>query len=203
MNVRLSLPALGVLLAGCANTVSGPGGTGGTGGTTATSTHATTVGTGTSSSGSTVSSSSTGGDCVLPPASFMATTPAPECQMPESGPQMPQSDAEIRALLVGRWLTCSPGFPYDTGSKGLEIACDGTWYLLYEQTPGTLTRGTGFQKQGTWTIDPLGGTYPTNPQLNFDIFGSGTAYFFPAWASTPRKMTLVGMGGNPVYAHHD
>jgi hypothetical protein len=98
-------------------------------------------------------------------------------------------------MLVGDWALCEATSVFGTHEAGLSIVADGTWYKLYPSGVA-LTRGQGFDQQGTWTvIDTSIENGPTNQfQLNLNIAGSGTVSAFPAFAINPRKMRLNNNG---------
>ena len=84
---------------------------------------------------------------------------------------------------TGQWLLCSAaGFLGTTDEVGLEIDYRGSWYKLYVSPSGGLVRGSGFDKEGTWTY--------TGQQIVFQVFGGGTAYTWSSLTKDPKRMRL-------------
>lgn len=68
----------------------------------------------------------------------------------------------------------------------MELLGNGTWYSLYQVSPGTFQRGTGLQDAGTWQIvEPCAGPPGFGLQLTFSNGAVGTS---PQFWSTPRVM---------------
>jgi hypothetical protein len=101
----------------------------------------------------------------------------------------------LRQAISGRWILCGHQsvFGVDRGDIGLEITPDNHWYKLYEAEGFGTIRGAGFDEEGTWTALNVGEDSST-PQLNLDIFGSGTVITSPVLASMPRAMRLNNNG---------
>ena len=105
------------------------------------------------------------------------------CNDPD-GPLHPYTQAaDLEALVIGTWRQCSGPTLFNTPQAGVEIATDGTFYLLADSS-GTLVRKGGFESQGTW--DASQETAQT-VQLNFHIANTGTDGY-PQFEDNPRKM---------------
>ena len=97
---------------------------------------------------------------------------------------MPTS-AALPMMLEGSWLLCTKPSIFGTSDEaGLEFAADGNFYKLFATAAGTIERGSGFDKQGTWNVSD-------GPQLNLQIAGEGFIPSHAAFATTPRKMRLT------------
>jgi hypothetical protein len=132
-----------------------------------------------------------GGDASVDAAGTPPWRPS-ACDQPETG-QIPNTDqATVANLVVGKWFDCGPLSMFQTSDDiGVEIVNDGTWYKLYWS--GTdVVRGVGFGKLGTWTANS-GGICCT-VTLNVQGAGGGVA-FFPAFATSPKKMQVETSGG--------
>lgn len=115
------------------------------------------------------------------------------CDQPELG-QIPNTDQPtVASLVLGKWFDCDPLSMFGTSDDiGVEIVSDGNWYKLYWNGTDAV-RGVGFGKLGTWTAN-TGGICCT-VSLNAQGAGGGVS-FFPAFATSPKKMqvsTSVGI----------
>jgi hypothetical protein len=125
------------------------------------------------------------------------------CDEPELG-QAPNTDqGTVAKLVVGKWLDCGPLSMFQTSDDiGVEIVDDGSWYKLY-WTGSDVVRGVGFGKTGTWSA--YSGGICCSVSLDAQGAGGGLS-FFPAFATSPRKMqvdtsaggfqTTLATGGN-------
>jgi hypothetical protein len=96
-------------------------------------------------------------------------------------------DAFVKQI-VGDWMLCGQTSFFGTHEAGLTITSDGNWYRLYD-TGGAIVRGSGFDKQGFWTLSaPTGGPSPF--QVTFISPGSGYIYANPVLSVNPRKMHI-------------
>jgi hypothetical protein len=115
------------------------------------------------------------------------------CDEPELG-QIPNTDpSTVAKLVVGKWFDCGPLSIFPNSSDiGVEIVGDGTWYKLY-WTGTDVVRGVGFGKLGTWTVGS--GGICCSVELAVQGAGGGIA-FFPAFATSPRKMQVDTSAGS-------
>jgi len=123
--------------------------------------------------------------CATPPASAL-------CSQNPTGAVAMNTISDLVAAMTGRWLLCGHEsvFAMDGGDVGLEITADNHWYKLFAAEGAATVRGAGFDEEGTWTAIDLG----DHIQMNFEIFGSGTIFTAPVFASTPRAMRLNNNG---------
>ena len=80
------------------------------------------------------------------------------------------SVAQVGQLLVNTWIRCGDDSalgPVLPGEVGLDIDADGRFYRLYDDGQGGLTRTSGDDQEGTWTIvDTTAMNQPGSYQLN-------------------------------------
>lgn len=145
--------------------------------------------------------SSTGGDdgpAIDGGAAFEAPYPDPRCGQVEQGTVEPATAAELRDLLVGRWIAC-----VGDGAPGLELAANGEWYSLRQIGVGRFDRDLEVE-HGTWQVDvPARITFlrvvpdpPGSTGTGGTFTNSGTVSF----TDVPRKLTLdQGKKLVPVY----
>ena len=128
---------------------------------------------------------------LVPPADFVQS-----CNAPESPRPAVATIAEFRALIVRTWMLCSATSVFGSrDEKGMELLPDGSWFKLYADNEGTLTRGEGFGRRGTWEIiDTSGMSQRATFQVNLSIFGSGTVMTSPVFTAEPTKMRMNNMG---------
>jgi hypothetical protein len=163
-------------------------GSGGAGGATAGG-GGTSAGAGGSSgnSGSSGAGGNYGGDASNDGADPRDARPMPPlaCSGPAGTPWIDDESegGTFAQYYTGRWLLCSStGFLGTSDEVGLEIDYRGHWYKLYATPTGGLERGSGFDKEGTWTY--------TGQQIVFQIFGGGTAYAWSSLTKDPKRMRL-------------
>lgn len=83
------------------------------------------------------------------------------------------SEAELQALLVGRWARCAdPQFPGE--DVGVEFTSDHRWFTLTRDTKGSVSRVGGVDDEGTWEYLPVGTVDPYFGVLTSDAFRFGT-----------------------------
>jgi hypothetical protein len=118
------------------------------------------------------------------------------CNAPESPRSAVATIDEFRTLIVRSWMLCSA--PSVFGSKdeiGLELLSDATWYKLYASDDGTVARGLGFGRRGTWEIvDSSAMSGRPLFHINLSVFGSGTVITSPIFTADPMKMRMNNMG---------
>lgn len=136
----------------------------------------------------------------VPEPDILVSYPPAACTADGGTPTAPATLDAFRTLLVGRWLTCSGSAFGTTDEVGVEITADGAWYKLYPgSVPGaTVVRGHGFEREGSWGIQ--GGTAGTLLQVDFAIWGDGTAHDHATFTTDPRQMHLAGLPANGDYA---
>jgi hypothetical protein len=113
-----------------------------------------------------------------PAAAQVAALPSLACASPG-----PVTTMDIAQGVQGRWLACS-GSAFGTDEIGLDIDANGHWCKLYPGgTPGTVIRGRGFDREGSWSM-------VSATQLNLKVAGAGTALVFPVLTVAPRTMRI-------------
>jgi hypothetical protein len=84
---------------------------------------------------------------------------ASPCAAPEGPLHDYTTAAELEALVLGKWLQCSgPRPPTLDGSRGVEFAADGRYFVLVDDGRGGLARGGGFTSEGRWDTSQATGT---------------------------------------------
>ncbi|MDY7101620.1 MAG: hypothetical protein S0880_10570 [Actinomycetota bacterium] len=94
------------------------------------------------------------------------------CGVPTDPVPLPSAAATVE-LLAGTWIRCSGSSPvFDTpgGDVGIELVEDGTFHLLFEAADGTLVRGEGERREGTWTVV----TDPAYTSVDLALSGAST-----------------------------
>ena len=119
--------------------------------------------------------------------------PQDACQSNTVGTRTYQSEAELQALLVGRWMLCNPGTPnpyWSAAGVGLDILADGRVYPLSRDNYGQIVRGGGAiwayslfviddrQFDVTFELDKLSVSLPSQ------------ATFHGQLGDSPEKLTL-------------
>ncbi len=115
------------------------------------------------------------------------TSPLPptQCSLPELGVRNRfNSEADLTALLVGRWLGCSVGGAM-LWNDGLDIDASGNWYSLTATSQGLGRDGT----VGRWAIQNNTSNGVGVFQVNFEA-GGLTLISFPVFAECPRRLRL-------------
>ena len=114
------------------------------------------------------------------------------CSLNPTGQVAVQSMSDLVAAMVGTWLLCGHEsvFAVNGGDVGLEITADNHWYKLFAAQGAATIRGAGFDEEGTWTAVDMGDHF----QVDFNIFGGGSIYPAPVFASTPRAMRMNNNG---------
>src|SRR5262249_50859891 len=108
------------------------------------------------------------------------------CDLPEQGITGMPDAASLPKMLQGSWLLCTKPSIFGTSDEdGLEFTLDGAFYKLYVNAAGAIERGTGFDKQGNWSIIDNG------MQMNLLVPGGGFIPTHLAFATTPRKMRIT------------
>jgi len=173
----------------------GATGSGGAGGATTGSGGTTSGGGGTTTAGGAAGSSGLGGSG--------GTTGGSGGAIPDAGPARPlacmgpggtpvpwdgSDGGEFGQNFIGKWLLCTPeGWLGTSNEAGFEFAPDGHWYQLYTTPSGALERGSGPEKEGTWTYE--GWSY------SIGIKGGGPSPYVRAFLSKePRRMRIIDEG---------
>jgi hypothetical protein len=81
---------------------------------------------------------------------------------------------EVRAAIARRWLSCG-GSPTEVpGDVGMDLDPSGEWHRLISDSPNTLYRGHGFDREGHWELlDDGSGSYSLQVSSRGSGFFSG------------------------------
>jgi hypothetical protein len=114
----------------------------------------------------------------------------PGCEFSPASYVTYATEAELNALLIGRWQRCTA--PQSTGEDvGVEFAMDGRWYPL-TQAGGTVVRRTGVAYGGAWQYLPPGAinviSGQPDPDGQFMLSGGYTDP--PKFTDGPRQLRV-------------
>jgi hypothetical protein len=120
------------------------------------------------------------------------------CGMP-TGASLPYGNAaQLRDLLVGRWIYCEGvGRVGPADVVGFEIDKDHFWWYLRRAPDGSLVRAAGTGYEGyCWVIDLGHGTYQVD--LDVDV-GGGALVTQTEFTDGPRRVHLHHRDGYAAY----
>jgi hypothetical protein len=114
-------------------------------------------------------------------------TPA-ECAIPDGPLHDYSTQAELNALIVGKWAHCSGPNLMGSIERGIEFVAGGTYYVLVDDGEGGLTREPGFDGQGTWVGLQL---TPTSVEFAWDNASHTGDEGYITFEDQPRKFLLA------------
>jgi hypothetical protein len=119
-------------------------------------------------------------------------TAAPDCGAEPLSYQDYGSQAELEALMVGRWRRCKSR-QLDGEDAGVEFTVDGHYYPLTFNAEHQIVRCIGVDYEGTWQYFPSGSTIPgfSKPSAVNEILLSGVYTNSPSFTNDPRQMRLL------------
>jgi hypothetical protein len=120
--------------------------------------------------------------------SWTDPTTAADCKTSPLSYQAYSTEAELDALLVGRWRRCKAA-QIAGEDVGVEFTADGNFYALTFNAAHEVVRQVGIDYGGQWTYTPNGSdnTMPGAP--NFILGGVGTSA--PQFTNNPRQLRVL------------
>jgi hypothetical protein len=124
--------------------------------------------------------------------SWTDPTTADDCKTSPLSYQTYSSEAELDALLVGRWRRCKA--PQITGEDvGVEFTADGNFYALTFNAAHEIVRQVGIDYGGQWTYLPIGSVTPISPKpiTRAEFLLQGGYTDAPQFTNGPRQMRIL------------
>jgi hypothetical protein len=113
---------------------------------------------------------------------------------------------DVRARVSHRWVRCDGGqLTLAHDEAGIDVTADGHWYTLVRDASGSLSRGSGFDYEGTYEIlDTSSFNGPGSFQVTW-WSQTGQLGSHLAFVSNPTKMRaeIDSPSSPPTYAQAD